>query len=112
VGLGAGRVNLVADVAGHYFSETLHTIQGGVRIGARRTTRVRPFFQIVAGVGRLTRGSGRPESGFAIQPGFGVDIPFRPGGPGVRVRADLLGAAIGDGCCGVRLTVGVVIAVR
>jgi hypothetical protein len=81
------RVSAVGEVAGNYTSEdgellTLHTYQGGVRFGARRSPKVRPYGQLLLG-GVTVSAEGEYFNRFVMEPGGGVDLPI---GRGKAVR--------------------------
>jgi len=117
----AGRLNDfvsgIADFGGHYyFSDglewTAHTFQGGVRVGARRTSAVIPFAQVTFG-GALAAEDNDAEFAWVFQPGAGVDIPIRPGGPALRVQVDFpIYFRGGDGVNGFRFTAGISIPIK
>jgi hypothetical protein len=115
-GGGTAHVSGVADFGGHYErgggdTWMLHTFQGGVRVGARRTDRVIPFAQALFGGAVATEG----DSVFiwVFQPGAGVDIPLRPGGPAFRTQVDFpIYMAEGERVRAFRWTVGVALPVK
>ena len=97
-------VSGVADFGGHYGGgHIFHTFQAGVRVSGRRSARIVPFAQATFGGGLID-----PYWVWIVQPGGGVDVPIRPGGPAVRVQADFPFYVNGDGKgTGFRLVIGV-----
>jgi hypothetical protein len=115
-GGGTAYVSGVADFGGHYYTSggdtwMLHTLQAGVRVGARRTARVIPFAQALFG-GAVATENGN-EFAWVFQPGAGVDIPLRPGGMAFRTQVDVpIYIAGDDAATALRWSVGVVIPVQ
>jgi len=71
---------VVGEVAGSYASEDgdaygFHTFQGGIRVAGPSGHGVRPFAQLLAGVGVVSC-CGDYAAGFVMEPGGGVDIPI------------------------------------
>ena len=104
---GDRRVSGVGDFSG-YINDTVLWAQVGARFRPRRSATVVPFGQIVGGIAVY---SGLYLA-WTIQPGAGVDLRAKPGGPGVRIQADfpiLIDANYGDRYAGFRLAVGIVV---
>lgn len=57
----------------HFENETLSTYLGGIRFAGNYSTKFSPFAQFLVGVERCCS-----TSNFAIQPGLGVDVPWKP----------------------------------
>ena len=99
VAAAAGNINdsfaILGEVGGNYKSfdaggmdvdVKVHTFVAGARFANRRSARASPFAQVLVGAGRATGtvlGISRSTTGFAIQPGGGVDIAV---GPNVAIR--------------------------
>jgi len=115
----AGKVNdhvsIVGDIGGHYYTDghtwSAHTFGGGVRLFGKRTARVVPFGQATFGTLVWHEKEGT-DFVWAFQPGFGIDVPFRPGGPAFRTQVDVPLYFRGDSVWGVRWTVGVAIPIK
>ena len=105
----------IADFGGHYGAESaIHTFQGGLRFGLTRTEPVVPFADLAfGGAYGVQDENGDSKLGFVAQFGAGLDFPFRPGGPGMRVAVHVPVILVGDDPEEtVRLTVGFVIPIK
>ena len=116
VARGNDFVSGIGDFAGHYLFEggdafSLYTFSGGVRVHARRTARVVPFAQATfGGAVAVDRGA---YFLWVFQPGGGVDVSLRPGGPMLRGQVDIPVYFRGEGAVNAtRVSVGIVIPIR
>lgn len=57
----------------HFEDATLQSYLGGVRFAGSYSRRFQPFAQVLLGAEHCC-----DSTNFAIQPGFGIDIPWRP----------------------------------
>lgn len=87
---GGGRTSpwLVGEIGGNFKSEgnvtlKLFTVQGGVRFFTDMGDGVRPFAQLLVGLGTL-RAAGNSVNKFSIEPAAGIDLPI---GQGIAFRA-------------------------
>jgi hypothetical protein len=93
------QLAVVGEVGGNYTSIdvfatsidlNVHTFLGGVRYASRANADYMPFAQFLAGAARASGGAfgvSASNTGFALQPGGGVDIALNAG-TAVRVQAD------------------------
>jgi hypothetical protein len=121
-----GHVNdwltIVGEVGGNYksineFGINLdlseHAFLGGARFWLGEDRRVRPFFQVLAGISRASAGADVfglsidvSNSFFTIQPGGGVDIGIMPR-TAIRIQGDFRSLTSGQGTTQFRLATGV-----
>ena len=109
-------VSGIGDFAGHYLFEggnaaSLYTFTGGVRVHGRRTATIVPFAQATFGGGAVVEGGA--YFFWVFQPGGGVDVSLRPGGPRLRGQVDLPVYFNGEGgVTSARVSVGIVIPMK
>ena len=115
---GGGRTSpwLVGEIAGNFKSEgnvtlKLWTIEGGVRFFTDIGDGVRPFAQLLIGLGTL-RVLGNSANKFSIEPAAGIDLPI---GQGIAFRAGVgfpVFGTDGENLKILRMNLGVVIGGR
>jgi hypothetical protein len=116
-------LGIVGDVGGYHGSFTeltpggplnvsvnTYTFMAGPRIYAPNPTKVKPFFQFLAGGGHVTTGNGGGSSnGFAYSVGGGVDLGVLPH-LAIRPQIDYVGLHNSDGTAGcTRVSVSAVV---
>jgi hypothetical protein len=84
------RLDVVASISGSHRSEflygvnfaesSIHTFAGGPKYTWPARTRYTPFAQVLVGIATVSAsalGFSDSSAGFALQPGFGLDLPIR-----------------------------------
>jgi len=98
---------IVGEVGGHYESGgKFHTFQGGAKFFGGGSDTMKPFFQVVTGLGHFNGGGG---NAWLLTPGAGVDAKINDKAS-VRVQGDWVFARqSGVNANGIRIGAGIVI---